>query len=78
MTDSKAIPSSVAVVVQPRARQRREEPPRMEAVDTIPVARASNVMGRRLDLIQTSSPLPPVLAVVTAMVMVAVVEARSE
>ena len=34
----------------------------------IPVTRASNVMGRRLDLIkQTSSPLPPFLAVVTAM-----------
>ena len=51
MTESKPIPSSVAVVVQPRARQRREETPRMEAVETIPVTRASNVMGRRLDLI---------------------------
>ena len=37
---------------------------------SIPVTRASNVMGRRLDLIkQTSRRLPPFLAVVTAMAL---------
>ena len=35
------------------------------AAQGIPVTRASNVMGRRLDLIKTN--VPPFLAVVTAM-----------